>query len=770
MATIDPDCWIGCLSLGLNQTDQILKARRGGKDGKNNTTKSNGDMRCKLRPDEGLDAISSLAPGSVTSEFLVGGTNTVYAWLTQWLADNLGYDVTSLLGLPYDWRLSPDVMEERDGFLTSTRYRIEAAVKSNGGIPGIMVAHSMGNAVFRYFLEWLRLEMRKETLEELMEGWERRKKSQSQAKHKQQKDASDSSNEGHRSGWVGETSSTGTPPTPTEHSPQERITAFASGLKSGIIDTFMKTYFEENDHVHEDIFEDNDHESNIQETYSQIKDEATNDADDLLRAQLVELSKIEGDTKWLQWLHNHIWTYVGLSAPLIGAVNPLRAVLSGENMGLPMSEDDARKLELSFGSTNNVVPISTKAGFCDAPDGLAGADRTKLACLEELIPEIELAAKKQRGNKRGTKHDPWKDFPALKHFLIDRVDWDTNFPMIQAAVEKCTPGEKEKKSKAENTNHQCHNRSAVNFSARDAPNGNIFEQFNKIWNEKDVPLQIKRDQLLKSYWHGPVGNILNTTWDRPHIKHVVMSYGVDVPTEVGYQYFKSETIGEVKEDEYDGTPRVRTVIWEEAEGKIVEEVDDDEAPKSLTDAITKKIGWGKKKSARRVINATKPLGHSGDGTIPYLSLSWAHTWLLHATRAMRHSRIAGSESDGTQRDGTRISDKHALNNIVISHRPKGENEWIVGAGAPEETDVPNAKADDDLGDTGTAHPHGTKYKPGMIRYQSKGRSRSTGNGYTTAVIEAIGVEHKETTRNYDILAAVFSDVLKNLHDDYPELV
>ena len=326
MATIDPDCWIGCLSLGLNQSDPILKARRGNKDGKNNATKTNGDMRCKLRPDEGLDAISSLAPGSVTSEFLVGGTNTVYAWLTQWLADNLGYDVTSLLGLPYDWRLSPDKMEERDGFLTSTRYRIEAAVKSNGGIPGIMVAHSMGNVVLRYFLEWLRLEMRKETLAELMEGWERRKKSQAQAKQqKQHQGASgssiDASAEGHRPGWVGVSSSTSTSPTPTptQHSPQDRITAFASGLKSGI-DTFVKTYFDEED------AESNDHKG-INENV-----ESDGGTEEIQRAQLVELSKIEGDTKWLQWLQKHIWTYVGLSAPLIGAVNPLRAVLSGENM------------------------------------------------------------------------------------------------------------------------------------------------------------------------------------------------------------------------------------------------------------------------------------------------------------------------------------------------------------------------------------------------------------------------------------------------------
>ena len=131
-ATIDTDCWKECITLGRNQTDNIAG---GG---------------CKLRPDEGLDAISSLAPGSLyTSVLLGGGTNTVYAWLTQWLADNLGYDVTSIIGLPYDWRLSPDVMEGRDGFFTLMRRRIEAAVETNGA-PGIMVAHSV--RFFRFFL------------------------------------------------------------------------------------------------------------------------------------------------------------------------------------------------------------------------------------------------------------------------------------------------------------------------------------------------------------------------------------------------------------------------------------------------------------------------------------------------------------------------------------------------------------------------------------------------------------------------------------------
>jgi len=166
MATIDEKCFFECMTLGLNQTDMM-----------------DVNVGCKLRPDEGLDAISSLAPGSFGSNLLVGGKNTVYAWLTQWLSENLGYDVSSIIGLPFDWRLSPDIMEKRDGFLTLTRRRIEAAVASNGA-PGIMVAHSMGNNVFRYFLEWLRNEMQEEAYARHVQQAKKREKDDTRTKQK----------------------------------------------------------------------------------------------------------------------------------------------------------------------------------------------------------------------------------------------------------------------------------------------------------------------------------------------------------------------------------------------------------------------------------------------------------------------------------------------------------------------------------------------------------------------------------------------------------
>mmetsp|Transcript_1547 Transcript_1547/g.2360 ORF Transcript_1547/g.2360 Transcript_1547/m.2360 type:complete len:341 (+) Transcript_1547:189-1211(+) len=127
LGTIDSSgCWEDCMTLGWNQSDSLFD--EGG---------------CKLRADEGLDAIASLAPPGMSSDLVVGQTNTVFAWLHQWLADNLGYDVSNMIALPYDWRLTPSRMEERDGYFTQMRKRIEATVQANGGLPGIVVAHSV---------------------------------------------------------------------------------------------------------------------------------------------------------------------------------------------------------------------------------------------------------------------------------------------------------------------------------------------------------------------------------------------------------------------------------------------------------------------------------------------------------------------------------------------------------------------------------------------------------------------------------------------------
>jgi hypothetical protein len=448
----------------------------------------------------------------------------------------------------------------------------------------------------------------------------------------------------------------------------------------------------------------------------------------------MQFALVEGDQLWLDWIHRHIWTYVGLAAPLLGATNPLRAVLSGENMGLPISDDVVRSMEIckykeeesfiffiilpcfpcfemkAFGSTHTLSPVSTKNGFCDKYKE-SQAERFHLACLDELVGGI------QRNNEL-YQDDPWRDFPALKRILLERIDWDTDRPPVVIIKDSCSKSDR-----------VC-NTTALNFTVQQVEDGEIFTEFSKVFRENGDPLAKKREQLIRSWWNNPFPNPLNTTWDRPHIKHVIMAYGVNIPTEFAYVYKKIEMIDE--EYDRDEIPSLHSVFWEEPNGLISEEATASES-KSLADSV---ISLAIQKKRR--VRGSGSFHLSGDGSVPYLSLSWAHTWLLHATRAMRHSAFGLV-------NGERISDDNALHSIIVSHREKGGSDWITGAKNHSVNEDGENNRVEDL-DTGTSHPHGTKYKPEMFRYQSEGKSRSSGMKYTTAVIEAVGVEHKETTR------------------------
>uniref|UniRef100_A0A0E0GER3 Phospholipid--sterol O-acyltransferase n=1 Tax=Oryza nivara TaxID=4536 RepID=A0A0E0GER3_ORYNI len=120
------NCWLKCMLLDpYNQTDH---------------------PECKSRPDSGLSAITELDPGYIT-----GPLSSVWKEWVKWCVE-FGIEANAIIAVPYDWRLPPSMLEERD-LLT-----FETALKLRGG-PSLVFAHSMGNNVFRYFLEWLKLEI-----------------------------------------------------------------------------------------------------------------------------------------------------------------------------------------------------------------------------------------------------------------------------------------------------------------------------------------------------------------------------------------------------------------------------------------------------------------------------------------------------------------------------------------------------------------------------------------------------------------------------------
>lgn len=130
--TYDHHCWIDCMKLGRNSSDP---------------------PDCKLRADEGLSAVGELSPGNIYTP----PATSIFTQLIRMLAYELGYDSNNIIGAPYDWRIAPMQLQQRDLFFTTLKLRIETAVKRHRR-PAIVIAHSMGNSIFLYFCDWLKYE------------------------------------------------------------------------------------------------------------------------------------------------------------------------------------------------------------------------------------------------------------------------------------------------------------------------------------------------------------------------------------------------------------------------------------------------------------------------------------------------------------------------------------------------------------------------------------------------------------------------------------
>lgn len=78
-------------------------------------------------------------------------------WVFGKLIENLaqvGYDTSNMAMQPYDWRLPFHLMEERDGYFTDLKNKIEAMHKAKGK-KVILATHSMGAQVVHHFFGWV---------------------------------------------------------------------------------------------------------------------------------------------------------------------------------------------------------------------------------------------------------------------------------------------------------------------------------------------------------------------------------------------------------------------------------------------------------------------------------------------------------------------------------------------------------------------------------------------------------------------------------------
>lgn len=71
----------------------------------------------------------------------------------------MGYNPSNMAVEPYDWRLAFPVLEERDGYLSKLRYKIESMHKVSGR-KVVLTSHSMGALLVTYFFQWVTTDTR----------------------------------------------------------------------------------------------------------------------------------------------------------------------------------------------------------------------------------------------------------------------------------------------------------------------------------------------------------------------------------------------------------------------------------------------------------------------------------------------------------------------------------------------------------------------------------------------------------------------------------
>lgn len=120
----------------------------------------------KLRAVKGLKGCKYLDPGALTDAL-----SYVMGPLAEMLED-LGYeDGVNLDAVPYDWRLPPYRLEERDNYFSELQKKIENMYHQNDNTKVVIIAHSLGNRVTHYFTRFMEKKAGREWASKYLDNW-----------------------------------------------------------------------------------------------------------------------------------------------------------------------------------------------------------------------------------------------------------------------------------------------------------------------------------------------------------------------------------------------------------------------------------------------------------------------------------------------------------------------------------------------------------------------------------------------------------------------
>ncbi|EGD78095.1 hypothetical protein PTSG_08974 [Salpingoeca rosetta] len=423
--TVDRYCWLECLALGINQTDDT----------------------CKVRAGSGIAAIRELNAN-------IRGITTIFRSILTFLAEKWGYDSQSLIAMPYDWRLSPDMLQRRDKFFSTFKAKVEMAVAVNEA-PAVLIAHSLGNQVILEFFAWLEKE-------------------------------------------------------------------------------FPKSF--------------------------------------------------------LKWTEKHIIAYYGIAPAFRGATQAVVADLIGDNMGLPVTNYQARVFGSTVGSSPWMFPVSVRTPTaaewtCSHPYCGEGATTLRLRRPHTLD---ELKTRRAVLNEYETMCQAAQWHTPLDQPEVEQADTSDIRAFLSANGTDETGGIEEGGWPRYLINITLGNGTELVFGVNDLRTGKLFQDLARYGNDSHA--QRVADTIRHFYTNKEISSPLDRLPTRPPIKHVAIVYGVNRNTP--YAIHATQTKGT---DEL-----------------------------TLTNQVLE-MQNGELSSGN---NASNSLRCSGDGTVPYASLSWVHAWHL----------------------------------------------------------------------------------------------------------------------------------------------
>ncbi|KAH7281700.1 hypothetical protein KP509_36G059000 [Ceratopteris richardii] len=205
-----------------------------------------------------------------------------------------------------------------------------------------------------------------------------------------------------------------------------------------------------------------------------------------------------------KWLDDHIDTYFSVGAPLLGAVESVKATLSGLTFGLPISEGTARLMCNSFSSSMWMLPFSSN-------------------CNTRHVSS---------NDRWGHSGESSAIYCNEKEFKVKSSGWPVDIVKVEVMEDLVSGFSPNPLMPSESFNNlDCSPTSKWSFSAREVADGTFFDAIAK----HDNNAKEAHHQLKKFLIDDPVLNPL-TPWQRPPLKNVFCIYGIDLKTEVGYHY------------------------------------------------------------------------------------------------------------------------------------------------------------------------------------------------------------------------------------------